>query len=55
MAQGLSNAAIASSMVVTDKAVGKHISDIYMKLDLPDVPDHNRRVLAVLKYLQQPE
>jgi putative ABC transport system ATP-binding protein len=55
MAQGLSNAAIASSMVVTDKAVGKHISNIFMKLDLPDVPDHNRRVLAVLKYLQQPE
>jgi len=55
MAQGLSNAAIASSMVVTDKAVGKHISNIFMKLDLPDVPDHNGRVLAVLKYLQQPE
>ncbi|HEY7050388.1 MAG TPA: response regulator transcription factor [Jatrophihabitantaceae bacterium] len=55
MAEGLSNAAIASSLVVTDKAVGKHISNIFMKLDLPDVPDHNRRVLAVLKYLQQSE
>jgi DNA-binding NarL/FixJ family response regulator len=55
MAEGLSNAAIAASLVVTDKAVGKHISNIFMKLDLPDVPDHNRRVLAVLKYLQQSE
>jgi len=56
MAEGLSNAAIAAAMVVTDKAVGKHIkhiSNIFMKLDLPDVPDHNRRVLAVLKYLQE--
>ena len=53
MAEGMSNAAIAAAMVVTDKAVGKHISNIFMKLDLPDVPDHNRRVLAVLKYLEQ--
>jgi DNA-binding NarL/FixJ family response regulator len=55
MAEGLSNAAIAAAMVVTEKAVGKHISNIFMKLDLPDVPDHNRRVLAVLKYLQEPD
>jgi DNA-binding NarL/FixJ family response regulator len=55
MAEGMSNAAIAAAMVVTDKAVGKHISNIFMKLDLPDVPDHNRRVLAVLKYLQEPD
>lgn len=40
MAQGRSNAAIASSMVATDKAVGKHISNIFMKLDLPEVLDH---------------
>jgi DNA-binding NarL/FixJ family response regulator len=53
MAEGLSNAAIAAKLVVTEKAIGKHISNIFMKLDLPDVPDHNRRVLAVLKYLEQ--
>jgi DNA-binding NarL/FixJ family response regulator len=53
MAEGVSNAAIGSALVITEKAVGKHISNIFMKLDLPDVPDQNRRVLAVLTYLQQ--
>jgi DNA-binding NarL/FixJ family response regulator len=51
MAEGLSNAAIGSALVITEKAVGKHISNIFIKLDLPD--DQNRRVLAVLTYLQQ--
>lgn len=52
MAQGRSNAAIAEAMVVTEKAVGKHIGNIFAKLDLPPAPDDNRRVLAVLAYLQ---
>lgn len=52
MAQGRSNAAIAASLVVTEKAVGKHIGNIFTKLDLYEEPDANRRVLAVLQYLQ---
>jgi DNA-binding NarL/FixJ family response regulator len=53
MAEGRSNAAIAAKLVVTPKAVDKHINSIFMKLDLPLAPDDNRRVLAVLRYLQQ--
>ncbi|HLI01583.1 MAG TPA: response regulator transcription factor [Acidimicrobiales bacterium] len=53
MAEGRSNAAIAARLVVSDKAVGKHINSIFAKLDLPVAGDDNRRVLAVLAYLQQ--
>jgi DNA-binding NarL/FixJ family response regulator len=52
MAEGRSNAAIAGQLVVTAKAVDKHINSIFMKLDLPMDADDNRRVLAVLRYLQ---
>ena len=52
MAQGRSNAAIAASLVVTEKAIGKHINNIFSKLGLPMAADDNRRVLAVLRYLQ---
>ena len=52
MAQGRSNAAIAAALVVTEKAVGKHSTSIFAKLDLPPDGDDNRRVLAVLAYLQ---
>ncbi|WP_408896776.1 LuxR C-terminal-related transcriptional regulator [Nocardioides sp. R1-1] len=51
MAEGRSNAAIAARLVVTEKAVGKHISSIFTKLDLPQASDDNRRVLAVLAWL----
>lgn len=51
MAEGRSNAAIAARMVVTEKAVGKHTNNIFAKLDLPPAPDDNRRVLAVLAWL----
>ncbi|KQY64724.1 response regulator [Nocardioides sp. Root140] len=51
MAEGRSNAAIAARMFVTEKAVGKHINSIFMKLDLPQASDDNRRVLAVLTFL----
>ena len=51
MAEGRSNAAIASRLFVTDKAVGKHINNIFAKLGLPQSEDDNRRVLAVLAYL----
>ena len=51
MAEGRSNAAIAARLVVTEKAVGKHIANIFTKLDLPISEDDNRRVRAVLAYL----
>jgi DNA-binding NarL/FixJ family response regulator len=51
MAEGRTNAAIAARLVVTDKAISKHISNIFTKLDLYPAEDGNRRVLAVLAYL----
>jgi DNA-binding NarL/FixJ family response regulator len=51
MAEGRSNAAIAERLVITDKAVSKHINRILTKLDLPPCDDDHRRVLAVLAYL----
>jgi DNA-binding NarL/FixJ family response regulator len=52
MAEGRSNAAIAEALVVTERAVEKHVTSIFSKLDLtPAVEDH-RRVLAVLAYLR---
>jgi DNA-binding NarL/FixJ family response regulator len=52
MAEGRSNAAIAEALVVTERAVEKHVTSIFSKLDLvPTVEDH-RRVLAVLAYLR---
>lgn len=51
MAEGRSNAAIATRLYVTEKAVDKHINNIFTKLDLPQAPDDNRRVLAVLAWL----
>ena len=52
MAEGRSNAAIASRLFVTEKAVSKHTNNIFSKLGLPPSEDDNRRVLAVLAYLQ---
>ncbi|AWB91091.1 LuxR C-terminal-related transcriptional regulator [Aeromicrobium chenweiae] len=53
MAQGRSNAAIAAALFVTEKAISKHSSNIFMKLDLhPDDDSANRRVMAVIAYLQ---
>jgi DNA-binding NarL/FixJ family response regulator len=51
MAEGRTNAGIATRLVVTDKAVSKHINNIFIKLDLYPAEDDNRRVLAVLAYL----
>ncbi|MGM1063392.1 LuxR C-terminal-related transcriptional regulator [Saccharothrix sp. Mg75] len=53
MAEGRSNGAIASRLFVTEKAVGKHITNIFGKLGLPMSGDDNRRVLAVLAYLDR--
>ena len=52
MAEGRSNAAIAERMVITGGAVEKHISNIFAKINLPDVGSDNRRVLAVLAWLR---
>jgi DNA-binding NarL/FixJ family response regulator len=52
MAEGRSNAAIAARLFVSEKAVGKHTNAIFTKLDLPQAGDDNRRVLAVLAWLQ---
>jgi DNA-binding NarL/FixJ family response regulator len=51
MAEGRSNSAIAQRMFVSEKAVSKHCTSIFAKLDLPPSDDDNRRVLAVLAYL----
>ena len=51
MAEGRSNAAIAARMTVSEKAVSKHTNSIFGKLGLPQSEDDNRRVLAVLAYL----
>ena len=52
MAEGLSNAGIAEALVVSERAVEKHIANVFTKLDLPPTESGNRRVLAVLRYLQ---
>jgi DNA-binding NarL/FixJ family response regulator len=52
MAEGLSNAAVAGRMFVTERAVEKHVTSIFGKLRLPATPDSHRRVLAVLTFLQ---
>jgi DNA-binding NarL/FixJ family response regulator len=51
MAEGRSNAAIARTLVVSDGAVEKHVSNISAKLGLPPDEEQHRRVLAVLTYL----
>ncbi|GAA0434070.1 response regulator transcription factor [Streptomyces luteireticuli] len=53
MAEGRSNAAIADRLVVTERAVAKHTSNIFAKLGLAPSDDDNRRVLAVLAYLDR--
>jgi DNA-binding NarL/FixJ family response regulator len=51
MAEGRSNAAVAAKMFVTEKAISKHTNNIFAKLGLPPSEDDNRRVLAVIAYL----
>jgi DNA-binding NarL/FixJ family response regulator len=52
MAEGRSNAGIADRLVITEGAVEKHVANIFAKLRLPVSESDNRRVLAVLQYLQ---
>ena len=51
MAEGRSNTAIAQRLYITEKAVSKHTTSIFIKLGLAADQDDNRRVLAVLAYL----
>jgi DNA-binding NarL/FixJ family response regulator len=52
MAEGLSNAGIAQRLVVTEGAVEKHVTNIFQKLRLEPAETDHRRVLAVLRYLE---
>jgi DNA-binding NarL/FixJ family response regulator len=51
MAEGRSNSSIAASLVITQRAVEKHTTSIFLKLGLPSTATDHRRVLAVLRYL----
>jgi DNA-binding NarL/FixJ family response regulator len=52
MAEGRSNNAIAEALVITERAVEKHVTSIFGKLGLAPAPEDHRRVLAVLTYLR---
>ena len=52
VAQGRTNSAIGQTLYITEKAVAKHINSIFKKLDISTSTEDNRRVLAVLTYLQ---
>lgn len=53
MAQGRTNAAIAKTLYISEGAVEKNVSSIFTKLDLPPAEGDHRRVLAVLRWLEQ--
>lgn len=55
MAEGRSNSAIAHELVVTSRAVERHVGAIFQKLRLQDSPEVSRRVMAVLSYLSASE
>jgi DNA-binding NarL/FixJ family response regulator len=52
IAEGMSNRAIAARLVVTERTVEAHVTQIFQKLHLPESPDQHRRVLAVLAFLR---
>ena len=54
MAEGRSNSAMAEALVVSERAVEKHVTAILSKLDLPPAAEDHRRVLAVLTFLRSP-
>jgi DNA-binding NarL/FixJ family response regulator len=55
MASGLSNTAVARELMLTERAVQKHINSIFRKLDMQQAPDLDHRVAAVLLFLQDEE
>jgi DNA-binding NarL/FixJ family response regulator len=54
MAEGHDNTTIARTLVITERAVSKHIGNVFLKLELPADDTGHRRVLAVLAYLNNP-
>jgi DNA-binding NarL/FixJ family response regulator len=52
MAEGRSNQAIAEALVISERAVEKHVTSIFAKLNLPPAAEDHRRVLAVLAFLE---
>ena len=52
MAEGRTNAAIGAALFLSPKTIESHVRSIFLKLDLPESPDGNRRVLAVLRHLR---
>ena len=52
VAEGRSNKGIGERLVITERAVQKHVTSIFMKLDLPQSDDDHRRILAVLAYIR---
>jgi DNA-binding NarL/FixJ family response regulator len=52
MAEGRSNGAVAGTLVISERAVEKHVANIFSKLGLPPSDADHRRVLAVLRYLE---
>jgi DNA-binding NarL/FixJ family response regulator len=52
VAEGRSNRGIAERLAVSERAVQKHVTSIFLKLELPAGSDDNRRILAVLAYLR---
>ena len=53
LAEGRSNAAVAEALVLSERAVEKHINSIFAKLGLPEARDAHRRVKAVLLFLAE--
>ena len=54
MAEGRSNHAIAETLVISERAVEKHVTSIFSKLNLPPAAEDHRRVLAVLTFPSAP-
>jgi DNA-binding NarL/FixJ family response regulator len=54
MAEGHDNATIATTLFITERAVSKHIGNVFLKLGLPPTDSGHRRVLAVLAFLERP-
>jgi DNA-binding NarL/FixJ family response regulator len=54
VAEGRSNKAIAETLIIAERTVEAHVTQIFLKLDVDTSPESHRRVLAVLRYLRRP-